>query len=71
MKNLVIVFLGAFLLLQFSSCSSSRDVSERRSLMMPKVSEVPRNKAKFKEVVYTKRNSNQGKSKNNRSSYKR
>jgi hypothetical protein len=72
MKNLIIVFLGSFLLLQFFSCSSSRDISERRSLMMPKVSEVPRNKTKYKEVVYIKRNNNQGnKSKSNRSSYKR
>jgi len=39
---------------------------------MPKVSEVPRNKTKYKEVVYIKRNNNQGnKSKSNRSSYKR
>jgi hypothetical protein len=33
------------------ACSADRDVAERRSLMMPRKSEVPRNK-KFKEVVY-------------------
>jgi hypothetical protein len=33
------------------ACSADRDVAERRALMIPKKSEVPRNK-KYKEVVY-------------------
>jgi hypothetical protein len=50
------------------SCSSSKDVSERRALMIPKTSEIPRNKAKYKEVEHTKKNSFKSKkSKYNRS----
>ena len=36
-------------MLAFMSCNSSRDVAERRSLMMPKKSEIPRNAKKYKE----------------------
>jgi hypothetical protein len=36
------------------SCSSSREVTQRRSLMMPKISDNPRNK-KYKEIDYSKR----------------
>jgi hypothetical protein len=43
------------------ACSSSKDISQRRSLMMPKVSEMPRNKSKFRELDYSKRNKYQAK----------
>jgi len=49
MKKLIYFTLIANILLAFSSCNSSRDVAERRSLMMPKKSEVPRNAKKYKE----------------------
>ncbi|NBC84319.1 MAG: hypothetical protein GVY19_13200 [Bacteroidetes bacterium] len=49
-----IAFLILFILLG-ANCSSSRDTHERRGLMMPRVSENPRNKAKFKERDYSKR----------------
>lgn len=42
------------------SCSSSKDVAQRRGLMMPKTSEIPRNK-KFREVDHSKRNKQQAK----------
>jgi hypothetical protein len=52
------------------SCSSTKDVSERRSLMMPKVSENPRNSKKYKEVDYSKRNKQQKKATKRRKSGK-
>lgn len=48
-KYILISVLVSFVLSVSFSCSSSRDVSERRSLMMPKKSEVPRNAGKYKE----------------------
>jgi hypothetical protein len=44
---LILAILGA--------CSSDRDIAERRALMMPRKSEMPRNAKKFKEVEYSKR----------------
>jgi hypothetical protein len=60
MKKYIILCLLIVIPASFS-CSSSRDVSERRSLMMPKTSENPRNARKYKEVDYSKRNKKQKK----------
>ncbi|HEY4787761.1 MAG TPA: hypothetical protein VIH57_17015 [Bacteroidales bacterium] len=49
MKKLLYLFVISIFLGAFASCSSSRDVAQRRSLMMPKKSEVPRNAKKYKE----------------------
>jgi hypothetical protein len=49
MKKLIYYLLCANILIAFSSCNSSREVAERRSLMMPKKSEMPRNSKKYKE----------------------
>jgi hypothetical protein len=53
------------------SCSSTKDVSERRSLMMPKLSENPRNAKKYKDTDYSKRNKYQKKAYKKRKSYNR
>jgi hypothetical protein len=52
-----ILFLLALLLLPliYSCESTHRATSERRSLMMPLPSEMPRNQKKFKEVKHQKR----------------
>lgn len=50
-----------------SSCSLSKDVAQRRALMMPKTSEVPRNKSKFREIDYSKRKKYQEKKAKERS----
>jgi hypothetical protein len=42
-------------------CGSQREVAERRALMMPRKSEMPRNAKKFKEVEYNKRSKHQKK----------
>lgn len=75
MKKYITLCFLIILPLSFS-CSSSKDVSERRSLMMPKTSENPRNAKKYKEVDYSKRNKQQKKKakkrkKASRSKYKR
>jgi len=49
MKRIFYFILIANIMLAFMSCNSSRDVAERRSLMMPKKSEIPRNAKKYKE----------------------
>ncbi|NJK98909.1 MAG: hypothetical protein HC905_31940 [Bacteroidales bacterium] len=66
MRNLILLLTLVFVLPTLS-CSSTRDVSERRSLMMPKTSEVPRNKAKFRHIEYSKRNKYQAKRSKERS----
>lgn len=48
-KYIILIILVSFVVSVSFSCSNSRDVSERRSLMMPKKSEVPRNAGKYKE----------------------
>ncbi len=48
-KYTLLSVIALFLLSISYSCSSSRDVSERRNLMMPKKSEVPRNTGKYQE----------------------
>jgi hypothetical protein len=53
------------------SCSAEREISERRSLMIPHLSEVPRNQQKYKEVSYDKRNNHQKKAYKRRTSYNR
>lgn len=68
MKKYFILCFIVILPLSFS-CSSSKDVSERRSLMMPKTSENPRNAKKYKEVDYSKRNKQQKKARKKRRSY--
>lgn len=68
MKKYIILCILIVLPISFS-CSSSRDVSERRSLMMPKTSENPRNAKKYKEVDYSKRNKQQKKARKKRRSY--
>jgi hypothetical protein len=50
-----------FLLPMLFACSSTKEVSERRSLMMPRLSELPRNSKKYKDVSYTKRDKYQKK----------
>lgn len=49
MRKILYFLLIANIVLAFASCNSSRDVAERRSLMMPKKSEMPRNAKKYKE----------------------
>jgi hypothetical protein len=50
MKKYLYYLLIANILIAFTACnSSSRAVRERRSLMMPKKSEMPRNAGKYKE----------------------
>lgn len=52
----ILFLLAVFLLPLLSSCESSRKAtSERRSLMMPTQSEMPRNHKKFKEVKHRHR----------------
>jgi hypothetical protein len=66
------IFLTAiFVLPLFFSCSAEREISERRSLMMPRLSEQPRNQKKYKEVSYEKRNKSQKKAYKKRTSYGR
>lgn len=54
MKNLVFI-LSLILIMPMLSCNSSKEVSQRRSLMMPKTSEVPRNKGKSRDLDYSKK----------------
>jgi hypothetical protein len=56
-----LLLLAVFVVPIIISCGSSREVSERRSLMMPRLSEVPRNAHKYRDVSYTKKNKNQKK----------
>ncbi len=54
MKRLLLIgFILAMVIL--GSCGSSKATYERRNLMMPRLSEMPKNK-KFKEVTHKKRN---------------
>jgi hypothetical protein len=55
MKQVFLIGLICGSILILSSCGSSKATHERRNLMMPKLSEMPKNK-KFKEVNYKKRN---------------
>jgi len=66
MRNLMLI-LAVMFIIPIYSCSSSRDVSERRSLMMPKTSDMPRNRSKFREIDYSKRNKQQTKRSNDHS----
>ncbi|MBN2272763.1 MAG: hypothetical protein JXR41_11455 [Bacteroidales bacterium] len=56
------ILLGMFLYV-FTGCSAEKDVAERRNLMIPKKSELPRN-SKYKEP--TKRKTNKIKTKKRR-----
>jgi hypothetical protein len=48
--KLIILLLTAFIILpSLNSCSSAKDVEERKNLMMPKKSEMPPNK-RFREA---------------------
>lgn len=67
MKKYIILCFLIILPVSFS-CSSTRDVSERRSLMMPKTSENPRNAKKYREIDYSKRNKQQKKAQKKRRS---
>jgi hypothetical protein len=50
MKKILYYLIMLSVIAAFSvSCGSSRDVSERRTLMMPKKSELPKNSKKYKE----------------------
>ncbi|HYX09996.1 MAG TPA: hypothetical protein VE912_24935 [Bacteroidales bacterium] len=52
----ILLLLAVFLLPFLNSCESShKATSERRSLMMPRQSEMPRNQKKFKEVKHRHR----------------
>ena len=51
------------------SCSSTKDVSERRGFLMPRTSEVPRNSQKFKEIDYRKRDKYKKKKSKSRKKY--
>lgn len=53
MKRILLIGL-IFSIILVSSCGSSKATHERRNLMMPKLSEMPKNK-KFKELDYRKR----------------
>jgi hypothetical protein len=48
-----ILYLNCFLIIAiFCACGTDRDIAERRALMIPRKSEMPRNAKKFKEVTY-------------------
>ncbi len=49
MRKILYFLIIANIVLAFTACNSSREVAERRSLMMPKKSEMPRNAKKYKE----------------------
>jgi len=50
-----ILYLNCFLIISiFCACSADRDIAERRALMIPRKSEMPRNAKKFKDVEYKK-----------------
>jgi hypothetical protein len=68
MKN-ILVILSLMLMLPLVSCNSTREVSERRSLMIPRTSEIPRNRAKFKEMDYSRRYKYQAKKSKERIRY--
>lgn len=53
MKRILLIGL-TFSIILVSSCGSSKATHERRNLMMPRLSEMPKNK-KFKEIDYRKR----------------
>ncbi len=67
--NIKILFLKALILIFLAGCSGYKDMVERRNLMMPKQSELPRNK-KFRETkkkkTYAKRARRVGKKKRHR-----
>lgn len=52
MKLRFLLFVFFIALLGLPSCSSSRDAVERRNLMMPELSDMPKNRKKFKKVEY-------------------
>jgi hypothetical protein len=56
-----IILSVIFLIPMLFACSSSKDISERRSLMIPRLSENPRNAQKYKEVTYKHRDKYQKK----------
>jgi len=64
--NIKILLLKALILLILGGCSGYKDMVERRNLMMPKQSELPRNK-KFREAkkrkTYSKKAKRSGKRK--------
>jgi hypothetical protein len=70
MKKYIILSMLILLPVVFS-CSSTKEISERRSLMMPKLSENPRNAKKYKDVNYSKRNKYQKKAYKKRRAYDR
>lgn len=49
------MMLLSFLILISAACSSGNEIQERRNLMMPKLSDNPRNSSKFQERDYSKR----------------
>jgi hypothetical protein len=67
--NIKILFLEALILIFLAGCSGYKDMVERRNLMMPKQSELPRNR-KFREAkkkkTYAKRAKRAGKRKHHR-----
>jgi len=67
MKKLIYLIAIAIVPVIFS-CSSSKEIIQRRSLMMPRLSEQPRNAGKYKEVTYTKKTNNQKKAYKRRTS---
>jgi len=64
--NIKILILKALILLILTGCSGYKDMQERRNLMMPKKSELPRNQ-KYKEIekrkTYSKKAKRMGKKK--------
>jgi hypothetical protein len=70
MKKLLLLSFLIVLPIGFS-CSSQKEISERRSLMMPKLSEVPRNAGKYRDMDYSKRNKYQKKAYKRRTSKRR
>jgi len=66
-----IILSAIFLLPMFFSCSAEKEISERRSLMMPRLSDIPRNQKKYREVSYDNRNKNQKKAYKKRTSKRR
>jgi hypothetical protein len=67
--NIKLLFLEALILIFLAGCSGYKDMVERRNLMMPKQSELPRNR-KFREAkkkkTYAKRAKRAGKRKHHR-----
>jgi hypothetical protein len=45
------LFVVTFILLVIPACTTQKDVAQRRSLMIPKKSEMPRN-SRYKEVTH-------------------